>query len=510
MSNPDDTQPSHPEASPPPRPEASPPPRPEASPPYQPIYPPAPPAVPATPAAAVPPPPPPAAAPPPPPLPPAGPPTVPLAATPPPGVPPRTVVRQQRESRRRALGALAVACFLTLAAVFGYSIGANHGSNSTNASSSFPSQQQIPQYDPSTGNSNGSSSSNGSTGSSSNGQQANIDVQSIAAKVSPSVVNLVSQISGGEAAGTGIIISSSGLALTNNHVIDGSSQLQAELNGNGDFHPVKVLGYDVEHDVALVQIEGVSNLTPASIGDSSSVQTGDAIVALGNAGGKGGAPTVVSGSVTDTNQQITASDQDGSNAETLHNLVQIDANIQPGDSGGPLVDADGKVVGMDAAASSGNGGFGFGGQSANEGYAIPIEDALAIAKKIQSGDGGSTIHVGAHAAIMGVSVSDDGSANGYGNPYGGNGDVGGSASGGTQSGNGAYVQDVQSGSGAESAGIETGSTITSVDGTTVTSASQLTHLMVPYQPGDSVKVQWTDSSGQSHTATIQLGSSTPS
>ena len=104
------------------------------------------------------------------------------------------------------------------------------------------------------------------------------------------------------------------------------------------------------------------------------MQVGDAIVALGNAGGKGGDPTVVSGSVTGTNQQITASDQDGSNAETLRNLVQIDANIQPGDSGGPLVDADGNVVGMNAAASSGNGGFGFGGQSANEGYAIPISN----------------------------------------------------------------------------------------------------------------------------------------
>jgi S1-C subfamily serine protease len=410
-----------------------------------------------------------------------------MAATPPPGVPPRTVVRHERESRRRSLGALAVACFLTLAAVLGYSIGANHGSNTTSASNSFPTQQQIPQFDPSTGQ-----SSNGSSG---NGQQANIDVQAIANKVSPSVVNLVSSLNGGEAAGTGIIISSSGLVLTNNHVIASSSDLQAELNGSGEYHPVKVLGYDIEHDVALVQIEDASNLTAASLGDSSSVQVGDAIVAMGNAGGKGGEPTVVSGSVTATGQQITASDQDGSNAETLHNLVQIDANIQPGDSGGPLVDANGDVIGMNAAASSGNGGFGFGGQSANEGYAIPIEDALAIAKKIQSGEGGDTIHVGAHAAIMGVSVS-DGANNDFGDPNG-------------QSGNGAYVQDVKSGSGADDAGITQGSTIVSVDGTTVTSASQLTHLMVPYQPGDSVKVQWTDASGENHSATIELGSSNP-
>jgi S1-C subfamily serine protease len=422
-----------------------------------------------------------------------------MVATPPPGVPPRTFARQERESRRKSLGALAVACFLALAAVLGYSIGANHDSNTTSAANSFPTQQ-VPQFDPNTGSSNGSSS---------NGQQANIDVQSIAEKVSPSVVNLVSSLDGGEAAGTAIVISANGLALTNNHVIASSNDLQAELNGNGEYHPVKVLGYDIEHDVALVQIEGVSNLTPASLGDSSSVEVGDAIVALGNAGGKGGEPTVVSGSVTATQQQITAADQDGSRAETLRNLVQIDANIQPGDSGGPLVDANGDVVGMNAAASSGNGGFGFGGQSANEGYAIPIEDALAIAKKIQTGEGGDTIHVGARAAIIGVAVSDDGSANGYGDPYGGNGDLGGSASGGTSSGNGAYVENVQDGSAAADAGITQGSTITSVDGTSVSSASDLTHLMVPYQPGDKVKVEWTDSSGDSHSATVELGSGPP-
>ncbi len=211
-------------------------------------------------------------------------------------------------------------------------------------------------------------------------------MQSIAANITArSVVNLVSAVSGGEAAGTGIIISSSGLALTNNHVVASSTEMQAELNGNGEYHPVKVLGYDIEHDVALVQIEGVSDLPVASLGDSSSVQVGDAIVALGNAGGKGGDPTVVSGSVTGTDQQITASDQDGSNAETLRGLVQIDANIQPGDSGGPLVDADGKVVGMNAAASSGNGGFGFGGQSANEGFTRSrSRTRFAIAKKILS------------------------------------------------------------------------------------------------------------------------------
>jgi S1-C subfamily serine protease len=431
----------------------------------------------------------------------AAPPPPPPPAAPQNVAPPRATGRQQRESRRRTLTALAVACFLVAAALLGYSMGANKGTTSSNAIGSFPSSQT--QFPGSSGDSSGSSGSSGS-GSSSNGQQSSIDVNSIAAKASPSIVNLTSSLDSGEAAGTGIVVSPSGLVLTNNHVIAYSSDLQAEIGGDGEEHPAKVLGYDIQDDVALVQIEGVSDLTAASLGDSSSLQVGDAIVALGNAGGKGGSPSVVSGIVTALDQQITAADQDGSNAETLDNLIQIDANIQPGDSGGPLVDASGNVVGMDAAASSGNGGFGFGGQSANEGYAIPIEDAMSIAKQIQSGDGSDVIHIGAHRALLGVSVGDSG----YGDPFGGNGDFGGTGQGSGNS-NGAYVSGVQSGSAAEAAGIQEGDTIVGLDGSTVSTAQELTHSLVKYSPNDKVSVEWVDSSGNRHTATIELGSGPP-
>jgi S1-C subfamily serine protease len=447
---------------------------------------------------------PPAAAPPPPP-PPVAPPPLPYAYAPSSPPLPRAVARHERQSRRRALTSLAFAGFLVFAAIFGYSLGQNHASDSNNASSVLPSAQtQIP-------SNSGGSSSSGSSSSGSNGQQSSIDLNAITSQVSPAIVNITSSLDNGEAAGTGIVVSSSGLVLTNNHVIADSEDLQVEIGGDGSSHPAKVLGYDIADDVALVQIEGVSGLTAASIGNSSSLQVGDAIVAMGNAGGKGGAPSVVSGTVSALDQEITASDQDGSNAETLDGLVQTNANIQPGDSGGPLVDADGKVVGMDAAASSGNGGFGFGGQSAtNEGYAIPIEDALAIAKQIQSGDATDNIHVGAHRALLGVAISDDSAStgNGYNDPFGGNGDVGGQSSQGS-SGNGASVSDVQSGTGAESAGIAAGDTITGIDGSTVGSAQDLTHAMVKYSPGDKVSVDWVDSSGQSHTATVELGSGTP-
>jgi S1-C subfamily serine protease len=441
------------------------------------------------------------------PLPPPPPPPAPAPYALPPSYEPapaaRSVGRQARQSRRRSLTALAFAGFLACAAIFGYSLGADHASNTTSATSAgvLPTQPQLP-------NSSGSATP-GSSSSGTSGQQSSIDVNAIANKVSPAIVNITSSLQNGEAAGTGIVVSSSGLVLTNNHVVTDSTDLHVEIGGDGSSHAAKVLGYDIADDVALIQIEGVSNLTAASLGNSSSLQVGDAVVALGNAGGKGGTPSVVSGTVTGLDQQITAADQDGSNAETLNGLVQVNAHIQPGDSGGPLVSADGKVVGMDAAASSGNGGFGFGGQSAtNEGYAIPIEDALAIAKQIQSGDAANNIHVGAHRALLGVAVTDNSAtANGSGDPFGGNSGRG--SRGSSVSGNGATVSGVQSGSGAESAGIQQGDVITAVDGTSVGSASDLTHAMVKYSPGDSVKVGWTDSSGQTHTATIELGSGTP-
>jgi S1-C subfamily serine protease len=316
------------------------------------------------------------------------------------------------------------------------------------------------------------------------------------------VVNINTELDGGAAAGTGIVISPQGLVLTNNHVIAGSTSIRVEVVATGKTYPATVLGYNIVDDVAVIQLEGASALKAATIGDSTNLAVGDAIVALGNAGGKGGAPTPVPGAVTGLNQEITASEANGSNAQTLSDLIQVNANIQAGDSGGPLVDSTGAVVGMNAAASSRNG---FGGRfptAQNEGYAIPIEKAIAIAKKIVSKDGGTNIHVGANRAVIGVSVQDDSLSTRTG-PFGGLGN------GGRTTGGGAAVADVQNGSGADKAGINAGSTITAVDGNAVGSASALTRLMVQYSPGDKIQVTWTDASGASHHATITLGSGPP-
>src|SRR5207302_7735688 len=125
-----------------------------------------------------------------------------------------------------------------------------------------------------------------------------------------------------------------------------------QINGSGPTHDAHVVGTDAADDVALVQIDGVSGLKTVSIGDSSKVSVGDPVVAIGNALGRPGPPSVSQGTVTALGRTITATDQNGGNPETLSNLIQVNASILPGDSGGPLVNGSGSVIGMDTAASA--------------------------------------------------------------------------------------------------------------------------------------------------------------
>ena len=167
----------------------------------------------------------------------------------------------------------------------------------------------------------GSSSSNGGT----------MSAAAIAAAVDPSLVDINDVIGGTRAAGTGIIVTPSGEVLTNNHVIDGATDITAQIDGQGTIYQVKVLGYDNAADVALLQIEGAPTLQAAPLGNSSSAQVGSSIVVLGNALGQGGTPAEVTGTVTALDQTVTASD--GDTSETLNGTIQIQANIEPGELG---------------------------------------------------------------------------------------------------------------------------------------------------------------------------------
>ena len=375
----------------------------------------------------------------------------------------------------------------------------------------------------------------------------------IAAKVDPGLVDVVTTLGyqSGKAAGTGMVLTSTGEVLTNNHVIDGATSIKATDIGNGRTYTAKVVGYDKTHDVAVLQLQNASGLQTVTL-SSASPQTGQKVIALGNALGKGGTPSVVSGRINGLGQSITASDEGAADSEQLTGMIGHNAPIQPGDSGGPLVNTEGEVIGMNTAASdssaSGSPSQSSQEQAATQAFAIPITRASSIAGQIEAGTPSSTVHIGA-TAFLGVETSPSGTGSFGGNfpgsggnggsggnipGFGGNGgdipgfggnfpgfggDIGGyiggfgggsaigggsANGGGSTSGSGVAISGVVSGSAAAQAGLAAGDQITSVAGHTVTSSSQIQSVLGNYHPGNKISISWTDQSGQSHTATVTL------
>jgi S1-C subfamily serine protease len=318
----------------------------------------------------------------------------------------------------------------------------------------------------------------------------------VANKVEPGVVdiNSVLKYQNGAAAGTGMVLSSNGLVLTNNHVVEGSTHLTASLVSTGKTYQVKVLGVDPKDDVALIQLQGASGLKTVPVGNSAKVTLGTSVVAIGNAGGTGGSPTVTQGSITALGRTITASDNgSGSNTETLHGMLQTNAPIAEGDSGGALANANGQVIGMNTAANSQT----LGGAGTSQGFAIPINKALSIARQIAGGHSSGNIMLGDNG-FMGVGVNPvtqasqclagSGLSPNYAVP----------------SQSGALVCNVYAGTPAAKAGVTAGDVITGVNGQSVTSASGLTSTMLKYRPGSTISLTWLDPSKQSHTSSLTL------
>ena len=292
-------------------------------------------------------------------------------------------------------------------------------------------------------------------------------------------INTVLAFQQAEAAGTGIVLKANGEILTNNHVIDGATKITVTVIATGRSYTAKVVGTDASDDIAILQLDSASGLATAPLGDSSTVKIGDPVVGLGNAGGTG-TPTSSAGSVLDLGQTITATDQGGANAETLHNLIEISAQLQPGQSGGPLYDAAGKVVGVDSAGSVGRG---FRGRSSTgAGYAIPINDALTIAHAIESGKASDTVTVGT-PPLLGISVAPAADAT-----------------------DGVTVTGVTSSTPAAKLGLEVGDVITTIDGTHVATPAALSKALRAHKVGDKVAVTWTrDGVTHSGTATTIAG-----
>ena len=283
------------------------------------------------------------------------------------------------------------------------------------------------------------------------------------------LVTIVTQLGyqNSEAAGTGIVLTSNGRILTNNHVIDGATSIKVTVQSTGKSYTADVVGTDATKDIAVLQLENASGLTAADLATSAAA-VGDAVTAVGNADGTG-TLSAATGTVSGLDQTITTSSEGSTPGETLHGLIEIDADVVAGDSGGAVENSNGGVIGVTTAASSGT--------STVTGYAIPISTAVGIAKQIVAGDDTAEITIG-RPAFLGISLSADSS--------------------------GAVVQQVLSGTAAAKTGLAAGDTITKVGSTTISSSAELSAAIGKHAVGDSVTITYSDTAGASHTATVTL------
>jgi S1-C subfamily serine protease len=312
------------------------------------------------------------------------------------------------------------------------------------------------------------------TGTGSSGTTATTQAAAVAAtdEQKAGVVTILSDLGYGEgsqAAGTGIILTSSGRILTNNHVIDGSTSIEVTVESTGETYEADVVGYDATNDVAVLQLVDASGLTPATL-DDDTLALADAVTSVGNAEGTGDL-VAASGAVTALEESITVGNESTGATESLSGLIEIDAAVVSGDSGGPLVDDEGEVVGVVTAASSGS--------TTITGYAIPIETAMTIVQQIVSGDESGTVSIGL-PPFLGVQLAT------------------------TQTAAGAVLGGVIEATGAAAAGLAAGDTITSVDGVAVASPAELSAAIAAREVGGTVAIGYTTAAGAAATATVTL------
>jgi serine protease Do len=301
------------------------------------------------------------------------------------------------------------------------------------------------------------------------------DTAAAAAAVEPAVVQITTRIDYQQAigTGTGTVIDPGGVVLTNYHVVAGANTITGTVGGRD--YPADLVGYDRKHDIAVIQLRGAGGLPTAPIGDSSQVAVGEPTVGIGNARGVGAPLTHETGPVTALNRTVNAEDSLTGSSEEVNGLIEVAADVRPGDSGGPLVNSAGQVIGVITAATvtyqMGPGG---------EGFAIPINDAMAVAGQIRSGAPSATVHIGP-PVLLGVGVSTR-----------------------PRTAPGIIVRDVMRGGPAEQAGVSMGDVITVLDGTSLDSATTLTYVLDRHYPGDVVDLTWIDSSGQQRTGKATL------
>jgi S1-C subfamily serine protease len=311
--------------------------------------------------------------------------------------------------------------------------------------------------------------------------------------------------------------------LTNNHVIDGATQVKVTLADNASqAYTARVIGYDSTDDVALLKLDNAAGLSTVSFGNSAQVRVGLPVLALGDAEGRGRI-TPAPGSISGLNRSIQASDEGSGTIEDLNHMLQTNAQIEQGDSGGALADSAGQVIGMVTAANTGSGAQ----PGGTMGFAIPIDTALNIARQIAGYQSSATIYIGM-PGFLGVEVAQSNSADPRqqaadeqsGDNQGGQGGPGqGSAGqacvvGGQQpsvprriapASTGALILGILCGTAAQSRGLTPGDVIISVNGQAVTTPGSLTSITAKYHPGAVVSVGWEAVNGSRHEARIMLG-----
>ncbi len=268
----------------------------------------------------------------------------------------------------------------------------------------------------------------------------------------------------GLAAGTGMILTSSGEVLTNNHVISGATKFKVVDVTTHRRYSASVVGYSVSRDVAVLQLANASGLRTVKRGGAIPLHVGMRVVARGNAQGRGGPPKTARGRIIALHQRIVATGEGA--AETLSDVIATDAPVVPGYSGGPLENAQNRVLGIVTAGST---------SGVHRGFAIPLAQALGLARKIESGKSSTLVHVGP-TAFLGVYLADVPNA--------------------------ARVAKVVRGKPADVAGLVPGDVITSLNGATIASSSDVRKIVLTLVPGKSVPIGWTDATGTAQTGTI--------
>ena len=397
-------------------------------------------------------------------------PTRPLPQAPPYAVPVAPTPR--RSGTRRLLAATAVTALVTGAAgvgagYAGLRVWQDHHPSSASASQSVP------------GYSQGSTSWQLPPGYTYGGQtptapgtqqqaEGSTDTTSTASgKQLTGLVRIVSTMKydGGKAAGTGMVLTSDGEVVTNHHVVQGATSIAVKVMSTGRTYTATVVGADATKDVAVLQLQdatGLASVTP----DADGISTGSAVTAVGDGNGTVDHLSAATGTVMAANQSITTRSEGSASGERLTGLLEISSDVVPGYSGGATYDADGRVVGMTTAASSGSDDV--------VGYAVPIATVLRVADDLENGVR-STAYSYGRPAFLGIGLGD-----------------------------GTTVAGAYAGTPAARVGLGQGDTVTAIAGRAVTTQAQLRAAVAAHRPGDRIAVSWTDATGARHTRTLTL------